>query len=60
MLTARPVLETARLTVRLADADDAVAASVNLSNVVRGIFQACHRGYSVDAVSPHPIEVRPA
>lgn len=29
--------------------DDAIAASVNLSNVVRGAFQACHLGYSVDA-----------
>ncbi|MDB5092411.1 MAG: rimJ [Candidatus Eremiobacteraeota bacterium] len=29
--------------------DDAVAASVNLSNIVRGAFQACHLGYSVDA-----------
>jgi ribosomal-protein-alanine N-acetyltransferase len=29
--------------------DDEVAASVNLSNVVRGVFQACHLGYSVDA-----------
>jgi [ribosomal protein S5]-alanine N-acetyltransferase len=109
MLTARPMLETARLTVRLADVDDvhavidydrrnrdhlrawepvrdaaaafdvdvrsaslegrradaqegrgylflarvhgddAVAASINLSNVVRGAFQACTLGYSVDA-----------
>lgn len=28
---------------------DAIVASVNLSNVVRGAFQACHLGYSVDA-----------
>ncbi len=26
-----------------------IVASVNLSNVVRGVFQACHLGYSVDA-----------
>jgi ribosomal-protein-alanine N-acetyltransferase len=26
-----------------------IVASVNLSNVVRGAFQACHLGYSVDA-----------
>jgi ribosomal-protein-alanine N-acetyltransferase len=109
MLTTRPVLQTARLTMRLADVDDvhavidydrrnrdhlrawepvrdlatiddvevrsaslggrradanddrgflflariqgddAVAASVNLSNIVRGAFQACNLGYSVDA-----------
>jgi ribosomal-protein-alanine N-acetyltransferase len=32
-------------------AEDAgpIVASVNLSNVVRGVFQACHLGYSVDA-----------
>jgi hypothetical protein len=54
MLTTRHVLETARLTIRLADiddgrgflflarmqGDDTVAASVNLSNIVRGAFQA--------------------
>ncbi|GAC1414408.1 MAG: GNAT family N-acetyltransferase [Candidatus Velthaea sp.] len=26
-----------------------VAASINLSNIVRGVFQACHLGYSIDA-----------
>jgi ribosomal-protein-alanine N-acetyltransferase len=26
-----------------------IVASVNLSNVVRGVFQACHIGFSVDA-----------
>jgi ribosomal-protein-alanine N-acetyltransferase len=34
---------------RLREGDGAIAASVNLSNVVRGPFQACHIGYSVDA-----------
>ena len=54
MLSTRHVFETPRLTIRLADVDDsrgflflarmqgddAVAASVNLSNIVRGAFQA--------------------
>jgi [ribosomal protein S5]-alanine N-acetyltransferase len=26
-----------------------IVASVNLSNIVRGVFQACHLGFSVDA-----------
>lgn len=34
---------------RLRDGDGTVVASVQLSNVVRGAFQACHLGYSVDA-----------
>lgn len=29
--------------------DSAIAASIYLSNVVRGVFQACHLGYSIDA-----------
>jgi ribosomal-protein-alanine N-acetyltransferase len=33
------------------DADGTVVARVTLSNVVRGAFQACHLGYSVDG--PH-------
>lgn len=35
--------------VRAGERTGGVVASVNLSNVVRGAFQACHLGYSVDA-----------
>ena len=31
--------------------DAGIAAICNLSNVVRGVFQACHMGYSVDVAS---------
>jgi len=34
---------------RTDDARERVAVSVNLSNVVRGVFQAAHLGYSIDA-----------
>lgn len=36
---------------RLRDGEGAgpIVASVNLSNVVRGVFQACHLGFSADA-----------
>ena len=39
----------ARFFIRPHDRHDLVIGSVNLSNFVRGVFQACHLGFGIDA-----------